>query len=403
MDILPADAQKHGDGGQMMQSQGELCERLHDFFLSCDQQGSGLCNLDAIMSIVSLPDDLCEWLRAHLSISDGKCSYHDLLACLFSSDMDVTDTDKGASMNMSSLYGLVQQLRLEIRLQRRELAQVRHDLVVTKEQMDKCQSKLAGSRDEMSRLASKLAGSTDEISKPEGGQHSHQDDTHCAESAAEKQRRREMLQQEVDEFLQKVRVEHKLEEIEGGTKYDSPMGLAECLLSGAVKLIKGSFLKQLYENGERIERRQELPPDAFWDSQEALQELSKRDETEGAKFLFALSYRWLSERHPDPERHHLTILAHVFTLALRKFGEIAVFWDFLSLPQKDDDGMRTRNEEIQFSAGLGASNIIYAQRLSCVLMQPIMPKYFCRYQFQHAQIERQVKHSRRSPSRDDCI
>ena len=93
----------------------------------------------------------------------------------------------------------------------------------------------------------------------------------------------------------------------------------------------------------------------------------------------ALSYRWLSADHPDPDGFHLAIIAEVAALFLKSRGligaffnwaslhristDFALFWDFASLTQKP----RKPHEELLFMPGLTASNIWYGQigRASC--------------------------------------
>ena len=157
--------------------------------------------------------------------------------------------------------------------------------------------------------------------------------------------------------------------------FSSVDGFAECLQNDSVRFIKGSWLVDLYRRGHRVERRQELPAEAFWEHDDALAMMRLRDEVDH-KFLFALSYRWLYPLHPDPHRHHLGLVCKILTLAMKDCGDVALFWDFLSLPQRDDDGKRTLDEERSFRDGLKASNIIYAHRLSVVLMQTQMPTGF---------------------------
>ena len=46
---------------------------------------------------------------------------------------------------------------------------------------------------------------------------------------------------------------------------------------------------------------------------------------------------------------------------------------FLSLCQADDDGIRTEQERESFNQGLKAANLLYAHRLSVVVVQPVLP------------------------------
>ena len=141
-----------------------------------------------------------------------------------------------------------------------------------------------------------------------------------------------------------------------------------------MKIVKASWLLKWHDKGSRVERRQELPDEAFWPPTEALHEIEERARHIGnSKFLFVLSYRWLQSGHPDPQRHHLGIVRKFLTLAMQEFGDVGLFWDFLSLCQADDDGNRTQQERESFSQGLKAANLLYAHRLSVVVVQPILP------------------------------
>ena len=158
-------------------------------------------------------------------------------------------------------------------------------------------------------------------------------------------------------------------------------GFERCLQDRSVKIVKGSWLLALKDKGARVERRQELPEESFWTPEDALNEIRTRAETEQAdqtesKFLFVLSYRWLQRGHPDPHCHHLTTVCKILSLAKAAFGDIGLFWDFLSLCQPDDDDARTLEERESFHRGLRAANLLYAHKLSVVLVQPVLPSTF---------------------------
>ena len=159
--------------------------------------------------------------------------------------------------------------------------------------------------------------------------------------------------------------------------YDTPRGFDTCLKQQFVKIVKASWLLKWQEGGNRVERRQELPEEAFWTPSAALKEIDERAKhIETSKFLFVLSYRWLQSGHPDPYRHHLNIVCKFLALATKKFGDVGLFWDFLSLYQADDDNGRTEQEKDSFNKGLKAANLLYAHRLSVVVVQPLLPLSF---------------------------
>ena len=115
----------------------------------------------------------------------------------------------------------------------------------------------------------------------------------------------------------------------------------------------------------------------------------------------ALSYRWLTKEHPDPDGFHLGIVAAVaelylnlrggelpwedygpdrfpsqLTAAFRKHGlglpEFALFWDFASLHQPP----RTDAEAELFPKGLQNSNVWYGHARTVVWMQSELPEGF---------------------------
>merc|ERR1719210_2952322 len=94
----------------------------------------------------------------------------------------------------------------------------------------------------------------------------------------------------------------------------------------------------------------------------------------GYEFMFVLSYRWLQKGNPDPQGHHLQIVAHAARLKIkdRKGEDIAAFWDYGSLPQKK----RTDDEEQRFRAGLQSCDMLYGHAMSNVWVQSRLPDSF---------------------------
>ena len=130
--------------------------------------------------------------------------------------------------------------------------------------------------------------------------------------------------------------------------------------SGAIAAVKGTWLVGLHKRGGRLSRRQDLPPEAFWSAGELKRVALALGDDFGVLFV-ALSYRWLTKEHPDPDGFHLGIVALVaelylnlrggeapwgdegpdgfssqLTAAFRKHGlglpEFALFWDFYGKP-----------------------------------------------------------------------
>ena len=177
------------------------------------------------------------------------------------------------------------------------------------------------------------------------------------------------------------------------SKYFTLDGLLEPVESGAIAAIKGSWLVAQHQRGGVLARRQDLPPEAFWTADE-LRSLAERLGDDYGYLFVALSYRWLSREHPDPNGFHLRIVASVLRMylggggtqgvrgdprypadksplswAFKKaglhltgewganedgaaLGDCALFWDFGSLFQQP----RTEEQIPLFGAGLKASN-----------------------------------------------
>ena len=129
--------------------------------------------------------------------------------------------------------------------------------------------------------------------------------------------------------------------------YFGPQALLDSIESGAIAPVRGSWLLREWKKGggklkqdrfgsstasvkeigrARVRRRQELPPEAFWSVQDVRKLLEQLGEAEftttngrvvdyGLLFV-ALSYRWLSAEHPDPDGFHLAQVASVLQLYL---------------------------------------------------------------------------------------
>ena len=161
-----------------------------------------------------------------------------------------------------------------------------------------------------------------------------------------------------------------------GNAYTTAEGLVPAVQSGALAPLRSSYLKHLVESGEALQKRQDLPEAAFWDVA-AFQRLT---ESEACMFsIFALSYRWLTAEHPDPDGFHLSKV--VAFLEMHKawveqeginVDDCAVFWDFGSLFQPE----RTHDQKALFREGLRASNVWYGSVYTTVLIQSHLPPGF---------------------------
>jgi hypothetical protein len=92
-------------------------------------------------------------------------------------------------------------------------------------------------------------------------------------------------------------------------------GLLASVKSGAIRPLRGQWVLALHKRGGQLQRRQDLPNEAFWTADELQDVAVKLGNAYGVLFV-ALSYRWLSSTHPDPDSFHLGILAHVAELYL---------------------------------------------------------------------------------------
>ena len=95
--------------------------------------------------------------------------------------------------------------------------------------------------------------------------------------------------------------------------------------------------------------------------------------------IFALSYRWLTAEHPDPDSFHLSKVVAFLEVHKTWFDQMgwnvddyAVFWDFGSLFQPE----RTPDQKALFREGLRASNVWYGSAFTTVLIQSHLPPGF---------------------------
>ena len=81
-------------------------------------------------------------------------------------------------------------------------------------------------------------------------------------------------------------------------------GLVASVASGAIALLRGRWIVKLCKRGGRLERRQDLPPEAFLHVDELRRLIAALGDDWGL-LLVAISYRWLTKEHPDPDRFPL--------------------------------------------------------------------------------------------------
>ena len=178
--------------------------------------------------------------------------------------------------------------------------------------------------------------------------------------------------------------------------------LLKSVESGAIAVLKGTWLVDLHKRGGRLSRRQDIPPDGFWSADELRKVALALGDDFGVLFV-ALSYRWLTKfrkgrdpDHPDPDAFHLGIVASVaelylnlssacrhgkgypsqLTAAFRKHGlgdpDFALFWDFGSLHQPP----RTDAEMKLFDQGMDLSPVWFGHARTVVWIQPELPEGF---------------------------
>ena len=105
-----------------------------------------------------------------------------------------------------------------------------------------------------------------------------------------------------------------------GSAYFEREALLEDVESGAIGAISARWLVAHAAAGGRIMRRQDLPAEAFFTAA-ALRQLVKALGDDYGMLFVALSYRWLSKDHPDPDGFHLGIVAPVAKLYMKETGK----------------------------------------------------------------------------------
>jgi len=136
------------------------------------------------------------------------------------------------------------------------------------------------------------------------------------------------------------------------------------LRTGDTKLLRGRWIVARNEEDEPLPRRQELPPEAFWDPMELERHVRSHD-----VLIVALSYCWEEEDHPDPYGRQLEILAGVIERRLelkypngrRALLDVAVFIDWCSLHQRP---YGSDAERASFDRGLQDCYLWFAHQTS---------------------------------------
>jgi len=135
------------------------------------------------------------------------------------------------------------------------------------------------------------------------------------------------------------------------SRYVEPASIWSALDTQHVRLIRMSWLIKQWKSGRVLNRRQELPEEAFITLRE-LQQMYGKGNRDGVLPIIAISFCWLTPSHPDPDGKQLAIVAERLESEQGKYGklfaEMGIFWDWLSLYQKDAQGNRTDAEVLGF-------------------------------------------------------
>jgi hypothetical protein len=128
--------------------------------------------------------------------------------------------------------------------------------------------------------------------------------------------------------------------------------LVAALMNDTVKLLSCEWLLEQYSPFV-LQRRQDLPSDAFLSAARAAKLIQKPFE------LVVVSYGWLTMAHPDPHGQQTTLIVNF----LREQGHfVGVFIDFCSVPQKDLQTLdRTPEDTAVFMRALGVMTELVLQ------------------------------------------
>uniref|UniRef100_A0A7S1RHM4 F-box/LRR-repeat protein 15-like leucin rich repeat domain-containing protein n=1 Tax=Alexandrium catenella TaxID=2925 RepID=A0A7S1RHM4_ALECA len=169
-------------------------------------------------------------------------------------------------------------------------------------------------------------------------------------------------------------------------EYRTAASIVSALRSRSAILIDGTYFMDAQAAGRRLEPRQVIERDhpqfvigdleddkLFAMRVDALGKCWLYDAPEGGIIVVAVSYGWLAPTHPDPEGHHLMMLAglvrHFLSVLSRYKLRVAVFLDYCSLyqsPKTDEQRAvfeRTPEQDALFKIGLDNVNLWYAHQL----------------------------------------
>ena len=151
------------------------------------------------------------------------------------------------------------------------------------------------------------------------------------------QARRELLEDKALEIatLRKEWADQKAAELE---RYTGAESIWAALESGAVALVKATWLVSQAMADAVLPRRQELPKEAFMSVAE-LKAQYKQGNRDGVLPVIAISFCWDTPPHPDPTGAQLKTVAAMLKTEMPKyarpsgsfegFTDMGVFWDWV--------------------------------------------------------------------------
>jgi hypothetical protein len=133
-------------------------------------------------------------------------------------------------------------------------------------------------------------------------------------------------------------------------------------------LVKGSWIKALWEDEKILPRRQDLPPEAIWNPLE-LQALVEAKRAE----IVAVSHCWLRPDHPDPDGEKLALLGELIEQRLNcktiPIDDLGLFIDWCSLLQSPE----TQQDKLCFEHGLSKVSLWFTHAQTFVWMLRTVP------------------------------
>lgn len=165
-----------------------------------------------------------------------------------------------------------------------------------------------------------------------------------------------------------------------GNALEAVLEVDKDLGESPVRLVDARFIMFLERSGGKLERRQDLPEEAFI----SLQKLKCLPACQVFEHtclpIASISHTWHQPDHPDPKGFNLRILARFIealyeTNSIQHGGTLALFMDFLSLFQKGPAmEARSQTEQILFNKALYSGLQWYAHPSLFTLKLSQMPE-----------------------------